>query len=111
MAKLLVLLKQAQTSSASLSRCTALNTIYTFVRVVPSKSLQEVFGEIIFVSLAVTVSCEEDASAKQMIVQVLLLVLSRFSDQLKRNRLVEVIAGWPKTMNKHQFVFSFQALQ
>ena len=106
MAKLLVLLKQAQTASDALSRCTALNTVFSFVKALPSKTLQDVFGEIIFVSLAVSVSSEEDSNAKEMNLQVLLTIISRFADSVKRNRLVSVVAEWPKSMTKHQFVFS-----
>lgn len=106
MAKLLGILKQSQTASEALSRCTALNTLYIFVKVVPGKTLQDVFGEIIFVSLSVMVSSEEDANTKEMLSKVLLLVVSRFVDPVKRNRLLTVITEWPQTMTKHQFVFS-----
>jgi hypothetical protein len=102
--KLLGLIKQSNSASSAVSRCTALNTIYSFVRALPSKTLQDVFGEIIFVTLAVNVAMEEDATARDMTHKVLVSIVERFVDKTKRDRLIKVVTGWPVTMTKHQFV-------
>jgi hypothetical protein len=105
MQKVLALLKQAQSASSAVSRCTALNTLHAFVRALPCKALQDVYGEIIFVTLAVNVSAEDDQQAKQMYHQIFTATLRRFTDATKRDRLVAVVANWPQSMTKHQFVF------
>jgi hypothetical protein len=102
--KLVMLLKQGYSASSALSRCTALNTVHSFARALPVKMLQETFGEIIVVTLAVNVAAEEDVKVREMMYDTITLVLSRFKDDVKRNRLIDAIAQWPGSMTKYQFV-------
>ena len=103
-AKLLGLIKQSHSASFSVSRCTALNTIHSFARALPSKTLQDVYAEVIIVTLSVNVCVEEDAAAREMTHKILTTVLERFVDQAKRDRLIGIIAAWPSAMTRHQFV-------
>ena len=105
MSKIVTLLKQAQSASSAVSRCAALNTIYSFIKALPGKTLQEEYGEIVVVTLAVGMSSEEDATAVSMAKTIVSSVLGRFVDIPKRDRLTEVICNWTSTMTKPQFVF------
>lgn len=104
MSKVLTLLKQAQTASSAVSRCAALNTVYSFVKALPAKTLQDQFAEITVVTLAVGASSEDDTTALGMIKTIIAMIISRYVDQTKRDRLVSVIREWPTRMTKHQFL-------
>jgi hypothetical protein len=100
--KVMLLIKQATAAPSAVSRCAALNTIHAFVRALPAKTLQDMFGEVVFVTLAVNVAGEEDETARSMGHKILTLVLEKMGD--KKKRLMEVVKNWPSWMTKHQFV-------
>ena len=104
-AKVTMLLKQAQSGSI-LSRKTALNTIFSFVKALTGRQVQDQFGELIVVTLSVRIASEEDKDAANMIVEIVELCLEKFLDEKRRLAVCTTISEWAEKMTKWQFVFS-----
>ena len=106
MTKVQLLLQQAQTAGAAMSRCTALNTLHAFVKALTCRQVQDQFGELIVVTLSARMASEETELGKQMIVEIVGLALAKFLDSQRRLAVCDAIADWATRMTKWQFLIA-----